>query len=148
MNESNKPDANFESNIDLLSSSSSLKVESKVSRAPNFMASRRVLPDLIEAAISKDIRVILTKVGYELDGFYKLGPVRVEPSDDGSLIAIDRKDRVVPVKNFDDIVRLNYDCWKKSRDKGAAYVTPGKEWLDEFGRLNLVKRQVIFIPGD
>lgn len=118
-------------------------------RAPNFMASRRVLPDLIEAAIERGVKVVLTKVGYELDGFYRWGPIRLEPdTKSGGLMAIDRKDVTVAVAVFDDLVRLNYECWKKSRDKGAAYINPGREWVDEFARLNLVKRQVIFVPGD
>lgn len=121
---------------------------SSSAKAPNFMASRRVLPELVESAIERGIRVVLTKIGYELEGFYKSGPMRLEPSGDGGLHAVDRKDQATPVKTFDDLVRLNYDCWKKSRDKGAAYINPGKEWLDEFARLNLVKRQVIFVPGE
>lgn len=117
--------------------------------APNFMASRRVLPDLIEAAISRGVKIVLTKAGYELDGFYKAGPIRLEPHPEhGGLVAIDRKDASVAVRVFDDLVRLNYECWKKSRDKGAAYINPGREWVEEFARLNLVKRQVIFVPGE
>lgn len=107
------------------------------------------MPDLIEAAITRGVKVVLTKAGYELDGFYKAGPMRLEPHPDhGGLIAIDRKEVSVPVKVFDDLVRLNYECWKKSRDKGAAYINPGREWVEEFARLNLVKRQVIFVPGE
>lgn len=128
---------------------SSVEVRNPARSAPNFMASRRVLPDLIEAAITRGVKVVLTKAGYELDGFYKAGPMRLEPHPDhGGLIAIDRKEVSVPVKVFDDLVRLNYECWKKSRDKGAAYINPGREWVEEFARLNLVKRQVIFVPGE
>lgn len=118
-------------------------------KTPNFVESRRVLPPLIESALERGVRVVLTKSGYEFDGFYKLGPMRLDPSPDtGGLVAIDRKDTAVPVKTFDDLVRLNYECWKKSRDKGSAYINPGKEWVEEFARLNLVKRQVIFVPGE
>jgi hypothetical protein len=129
--------------------SSGMKPVQSTQKAPNFVATRRVLPEVIEAALVHGVRVILTKSGYEFDGFYKLGPMRLEPSvDTGGLVAIDRKDTAVPVKVFDDLVRLNYECWKKSRDKGSAYINPGKEWVEEFARLNLVKRQVIFVPGD
>lgn len=123
--------------------------EVRSTRGPNFMASRRVLPDLVEVAIEKQVKVTLTKAGYEVDGFYRLSPMRLEPdAKTGGLIAIDKKDVATPISTFDDLVRLNYECWKKSRDKGAAYITPGREWLEEFARLNLVKRQVIFVPGD
>lgn len=118
-------------------------------RTPNFMASRRVLPDLVEAAIARGVRVTLTKAGYEVEGFYRAGPMRLEPdAKTGGLVAIDRKDTMVAVSTFDELVRLNYECWKRSRDKGAAYINPGREWVDEFARLNLVKRQVIFVPGE
>lgn len=118
-------------------------------RSPNFMASRRVLPDVVDAAVERGVRVILTKAGYEIDGFYRAGPIRLEPDQkNGGLVAIDRKEVSVAISTFDELVRLNYECWKKSRDKGAAYINPGREWLEEFARLNLVKRQVIFIPGE
>lgn len=124
-------------------------VDARPTRGPNFMASRRVLPDLVEAAIEKQVKVTLTKAGYEIEGFYRLSPMRLEPdAKTGGLVAIDKKDVATQIASFDDLVRLNYDCWKKSRDKGAAYINPGREWVEEFARLNLVKRQVIFVPGD
>lgn len=109
---------------------------------------KRVLPELIDIAIDKGIRVTLTKAGYEIDGFYKGGPMRVEPDANGAIFAIDRKEKRVSLKSFDDLARLNYDWWKRSRDKSAEFINPGREWTDEFVRLGLVKRQVIFIPGD
>lgn len=123
--------------------------EAKSSKSGAQPANRRSLPSVVEEAIGRDVRVMLTKSGYEIDGFYKLGPVRLEPAADGAhLVAIDRKEVSTSIKTFDDLVRLNYECWKKSRDKGAAFINPGREWVEEFGRLNLVKRQVIFVPGD
>lgn len=111
--------------------------------------SERLLPQLIDEAVNCGARVILTKEGYELEGFYKLGPMRLEPAADKSgLIAIDKKEARFAVKSFDDLVRLNYECWKKCRDKSAAYINPGREWVEEFARLNLIKRQVIYVPGD
>lgn len=125
------------------------RVQAPARASSGFIASRRVLPDVVEAAISRGVRIVLTKAGYEIEGFYRWGPMRLEPDAKfGGLMAIDRKEVVVPIGTFDELVRLNYDCWKKSRDKGAAFINPGKEWIDEFARLNLVKRQVIFVPGD
>lgn len=111
-------------------------------------AGMRVLPDIIDEAVRKGIRVVLTPLGYEIDGFYRGGPMRVEADAAGDLMAIDRKEKKVLLGSFDDLVRLNYEWWKASRDKRADWVNPGKEWVEEFGRLNLVKRQVMFIPGD
>lgn len=110
--------------------------------------SSRSLPAIIDEAVRKGIRVMLTPSGYELDGFYRGGPMRVEPGEEGTMIAIDKKEKQTVLSTFDDLVRLNYDWWKMSRDKRADWVNPGKEWIEEFGRLNLVKRQVMFIPGD
>lgn len=118
------------------------------SAAPGGSAPARVLPDIVDVAIDKGIRVTLTKAGYEIDGFYKGGPMRVEPDANGNMFAIDRKEKRVALKSFDDLARLNYDWWKRSRDKGADFINPGREWIDEFVRLSLVKRQVIFIPGE
>lgn len=120
--------------------------------APNAAVSgdcERLLPQLIDQAVKCGARVILTSAGYELEGFYKLGPMRLEPAVDNScLVAIDKKETRTNVKSFDDLVRLNYDCWKKCRDKGYAYINPGREWVEEFSRLNLIKRQVIYVPGE
>lgn len=116
--------------------------------AASAAAPKRVLPEIIETAIDKGIRITLTKEGYEIDGFYKAGPMRVEPDAHGAMFAIDRKEKRVALKSFDDLARLNYDWWKRSRDKGAEFINPGQKWTEEFVRLSLVKRQVIFIPGD
>ncbi len=118
------------------------------SRGRAAYSGERVLPSVIEDAVQKGIRVVLTLDGYEIDGFYRGGPIRVESGADGNIYAIDRKDKKTRLESFDDLVRLNYDWWKASRDKKADWVNPGKEWVEEFGRLNLVKRQVMYIPGD
>ena len=119
----------------------------KSEAAPVSKKNARTVPLIIEEAVEKGIRVSLGKTGYEIDGFYKAGGIRIEIVSTG-LVAIDKKDKKVPIGSFDDLIRLNYDWWKKSRDKGIDFVNPSKEWLDEFVRLNLVKRQVHYIPGD
>lgn len=110
--------------------------------------SSRSLPALIEAAVSKGVRVLLTKSGYEIEGFYKAGSIRLDPDATGFMVATDKKEKQTLLKTFDDLVKLNYEWWKKSREKSTEFVNPGKEWIDEFVRLNYVKRQVIFIPGE
>ena len=107
----------------------------------------RAVPQIVELAVERGIRIYLTKTGYEAEGFYKMGTMRIELSGE-KVVAVDKKEKKYPLAEFDDLVKLNYDCWKKSRDKGVEFINPGKEWLDEFMRLNLVKRQVLFIPGD
>lgn len=128
---------------------SELKPENKaIPPAAKTSAARRVLPELIETALAAGVKVLLTKTGYEVDGFYKAGSMRLEPDENGMMMAIDRKDKKVPLKTFDDLVKLNYDWWKSSRTKNVAFMNPGKEWVEEFSRLNLVKRQVSFVPGE
>lgn len=127
---------------------STASAPSPTTKAATSGAAARVLPEVVNIAIDRGIRVVLTKEGYEIDGFYKGGPMRLEPDTSGHLAAFDRKDKKVLIKGFDDLVKLNYDWWKKSRDKGSEFINPSREWTDEFVRLSLVKRQVIFIPGE
>lgn len=108
----------------------------------------RKLPALVEDGLARGIKIFLTTEGYEVEGFYRNGTVRLAYEGADELVAIDKKDKKVPIKSFDDLVKLNYDWWKKSRDKRAEWVNPGREWQEEFSRLNLVKRQVTFVPGE
>lgn len=108
----------------------------------------RFLPEIVEEAVERGAKVIVTKKGFEVDGFYKMGAMRLEPGLDPQVMwAIDKKEKKTVIKKFDDLVKLNFDWWKKSRDK-TEFINPGREWLDEFVRLGLVQRQVIYVPSD
>lgn len=106
----------------------------------------RSLPEWVEQAAERSIRVILTVEGFEVEGFYKLGNLRVVMDEKGLTHAIDKKDVKKRIENLDDLVRMNFEAWKSSREKRVQWQNPGREWLDDFMRLNLVKRQVSFIP--
>jgi len=114
--------------------------------APQAPRANRGLPELIETAVDHGVRVMLTRVGYEIDGFYRQGTMRVETDEKGNLVAIDKKEKKVTLRTFDDLVKLNFTWWKSSRESRTEFMTPPKEWLEEFQRLNLVQRVVMFTP--
>ena len=115
-------------------------------KAPEAPRAKRGVPELIETAVDRGMRVILTRAGYEIDGFYRQGTMRVEADEKGVLIAIDKKDKKVALRTFDDLVKLNFNWWKLSRERATEFMTPPKEWLEEFQRMNLVQRVVMFTP--
>ncbi len=106
------------------------------------------LPEWVAQAVIKGIKLNLVPSGVEVDGFYRNGTIIVSIAASGACVAVDKKGHEEKIENFDDLVRLNYDWWKKSRAKKLEWMSPGKEWMEDFIRLNLVKRQVTFIPGD
>ena len=119
----------------------------KPKKSEEKILTTRSIPKIIEDVVDRGIKVYLTKNGYEIEGFYKAGNIKIEIKNN-VLHALDKKEKATVINSFDDLVRLNYDWWKRSRDKSTEFINPGKEWLDDFNRLNLVKRQVLFIPGD
>ena len=108
---------------------------------------QRGLPEVIETAVDKGARVILTRTGYEIDGFYRQGTMRVEMDEKGNLVAIDKKEKKTTLRSFDDLVKLNFQWWKVSREKATEFMTPQKEWLEEFQRMGLVQRVVMYTPA-
>lgn len=106
----------------------------------------RKLPEWVEQAAKRGIRVWITEEGFEIDGFYKQVTLRVIVDEKGHTYSLDKKNSKQEIKTIDDLVRINCDFWKQSREKRVQWQNPGKEWLDDFMRLNLVKRQVNFIP--
>lgn len=108
----------------------------------------RTLPELVNILISKGIKVYLTHFGYEIEGFYRLGSISLIPDyQKNVLVAVDKKDDITEIKNFDDLVRLNYAWWKKSYKK-VQFSVPEKIWEDEFLKLNLIKRQYTYTPNE
>jgi hypothetical protein len=113
---------------------------------PQKPRAKRTLPEIIETAVDRGMRVSLTRAGYEIDGFYRQGAMRVEDDEKGGLSAIDRKEKKTVLRTFDDLVKLNFQHWKLSREKSPEFLNPPREWLEEFQRLNLVQRVVVFQP--
>lgn len=106
------------------------------------------MPPLVQELWAKKAYFNLDASGeLTMDGFYKNGSMRLKVQKDGSIIAIDKRNREEVIKSFDDLGMLNYRWWVQSNSK-SAYIMPPQPWLDFFRDKKLVKRQVIFLPID
>jgi len=84
----------------------------------------------------------------KINGFYKQGPMRLELLKN-NFVAVDKKDKRVDIKNFDDLVLLNYRCWRRSHTRGGKVgPEPDRMFVDAFLERGWIKRQWSYAPGD
>lgn len=110
-----------------------------------------LLPDLLQEMYRKGIPYAIegTTGNVIVDGFYKSGPMTLIMDKDFAFEAQDKKGRKTPIESYDDLIKLNYQCWKATvRKNSSSYVHPSKPWIDEFYQRNLIKRQVFVVPVD
>lgn len=88
--------------------------------------------------IEKGFEITLSKSGIILDGFYKSGTVKLEPKEDGTFIAHTRYNQTDDIGDFDDLVKLNYEWWQKSKDRSEHWLEPEADWKNEMIRLQLL----------
>lgn len=85
----------------------------------------RVLPPVIEEAITHGFDIVLNKHGYLVEGFYGMLPFEgddakkfkghallVASNKEDILLAIDPKGKKHPIANFDDLIKFNHHVWK------------------------------------
>lgn len=110
-----------------------------------------LLPELLQEMHQKSIPFSIDGAtgNVVIDGFYKNGPITLVMDEDISFEAVDKKGRKTPINNYDELIKLNYSCWKATIRKGSGnYVLPSKPWIDEFYQRNLIKRQYVVVPLD
>lgn len=108
------------------------------------------LNPIITEAINKGISVKLVKNGYVFSDFYKLGEVQLvtDPTNENALI-VNIKKETIKINNFADLVKFHYQCWLNSKDKKDKKLPmPSKEWLDDYIKLGLVTKQIVYTPKD
>lgn len=103
------------------------------------------IPHIVQECIAKKIPVSLVDhqgmLGFQIHGFYKSGTLTLVETDRG-FRAYQRYNEVDEVKEFDDLVRLNYYWLDFSKGKSAAWEQPDPVWAPELERLGYVKRKV------
>lgn len=96
---------------------------------------------LLNELVVRGLEVKVSSEGYKVDGFYKSGSVTLIPVDPENpispLTCVQRYDEKEEVKNFDDLVLINFKWWDRSTKRG--WGSPDAFWLPHFERLNLVK---------
>ena len=84
---------------------------------------------------------------FHIEGFYRNGPMKIQIKDNDDITAIDKNGNETVVKNYDELMRLNFTWWKRSSTRNT-YVIPHKPWITDFMKENLVERKVIYVPLD
>lgn len=107
-----------------------------------------LLPDLLQDMHKRGIPFNVEGVSGNItvDGFYKNGPMILKMDENFSFEAVDKRGRALPIKNIEDLVKLNFDWWRRSAGKTGNFANPTKAWLEEFQQRGLVKRQYIIVP--
>lgn len=98
---------------------------------------------LVKTLVDKGLSVNISKEGYSLEGFYKSGSVIFNELNENTLLCHQRYDEVEEVSSFDDIVRVNFKWWQRSKARG--WGNPEEFWLQEFIRLDLVTVKTITV---
>ena len=108
----------------------------------------RFMPSLVQEFWTQKAYFTMDQSGSLLmDGFYKNGPLRLDVRPDGTLVAVDKRNRETIIDSFEKLVELNYFWWKQSNTK-TSYVVPQRPWIDSFLKKGLVRRKVIYLPSD
>lgn len=81
-----------------------------------------------------------------IEGFYKHGPIRLDIRGQ-NFVAVDKRGEETIIRNFDDLVRLNYESWRLST-KGRNPPEPDKMFIEAFLARKLVRRSWVFQPNE
>lgn len=83
------------------------------------------------------------KMIYTVDGFYKSGTVDLEEKEgEDILVATSRYNEKTLIKNFNDLISLNYDWWIYSKNSNEFWKSPDTIWLPFLIDMGLVKKIV------
>ena len=107
----------------------------------------RILPQLVEELLEKNIPVRLTKGGYSVGGFYGLGDVDSkgfafckETNQPNTLVFFDNKGREHLVESFEDLVKFNNSIWGVFFKLSDDYKKPDFLWFQymlQYGVLSI-----------
>lgn len=93
------------------------------------------IPDFITTLVERGIPVLLIREGFEIDGFYKSGTIRVSKTPDGWR-AYARYEQVTDIEDVEDLVALNYNWWQGYKLAYEGWSQPDSRWvglLEEYG---------------
>ena len=81
-----------------------------------------------------------------VEGFYRNGPMKLQVTETDDIKTIDKNGKEVLVRNYEDLMRLNYRWWVRSSTR-TTYVSPNRPWINDYIKAGLVERKVIFVPN-
>lgn len=97
---------------------------------------------VIASLLARQVPVRLRRESLVIEGFYKSGEIYLTPRKEGGFIAVSRYAETHDIESFDDLVHLNYEWWKRSKDRFDGWSNPDKNWAADFERLGLVEKKV------
>ena len=97
---------------------------------------------IIKALVDRDISVEITKEGFKIRGFYKSGEILLRPAEGDTFIAVARYNEEDEIGEFDDLVRLNYYWWDRSKDRYEGWTNPEEDWIPDLERLGYIKKEI------
>lgn len=106
------------------------------------MMDKAISNPLILELIDKGFGLSLQKDGFVLEGFYKSGTVRLEPKEDGTFTAHSRYNQQDEISSIDDLVYLNRQWWRYSKDRFEGWKKPEEKWAKEMVRLGILKTRI------
>lgn len=87
-----------------------------------------------------------------VEGFYKAGEIllSLSPQNPEVLIYTHRYGDEEEVRTFDDLVRIHFMWWKRSRNRAEQWSQPEKQWVEDYIRLDFIEIQVVtlYYPKD
>lgn len=95
---------------------------------------------IICAIVERGIPLKITIDGFVIEGFYKSNEIKLKPMIDlFGFTAISRYNEKIYIKHFDDLVYLNYEWWKRSKNRFDGWKNPDPLWINDMVRLDLIK---------
>ncbi len=113
---------------------------------------RRAVPEIIMEVVSMGVAAHFDEGhgGWVIPGFYRAKGIVIryeEGNSTGQAVPLSNKRlQPQPIKNFDDLVELNYAWWNISRKESLDYELPEEGWKEEFNDRDLVERRLVFLP--
>lgn len=127
-------------------------VENVTKSEPKVNKKRRAVPEIIMEVVSMGVAAHFDDGhgGWVIPGFYRAKGIVIRYEDGNSIgqaVPLSNKRlQPQPIKNFDDLVELNYAWWNISRKESLDYELPEEGWKEEFNDRDLVERRLVFLP--
>lgn len=115
---------------------------------------RRVVPEAIQDVVAMGVGAKFDESlgGWVIPGFYKANGLLLRYDEDGDTAQAtplaNKRAVQQTIKDFDDLIYLNYAWWYASRKSSMDYENPEDGWKEEFLEKEMVERKMLLIPKD
>jgi len=109
------------------------------------MITNNLLTDILKNLLERNITVELrfdketNQFAFKALGFYKSGSVVLSIQSD-VIIAFTRYNQEDEIHSWEDLVRLNFDWWVKSKERYDSWNNPQESFREDMIELGLIKK--------